>query len=52
MSAQSNRINVNLTKLSALAMGSIVSSNTIHKIVLGATIDGISRHDVTDLSNG
>jgi hypothetical protein len=51
MSAQSNKIGVNLTKHNVIAMGSLVSSDTINKIFLCAIIDGISRHDVTDLSN-
>jgi hypothetical protein len=52
MSAQRNRISVNLTKHNVVAMGSLFSSDTIRKSILGATIDGLSRHDVTDLSNG
>ena len=52
MSDQRNRISVDLTKHNVVAMGSLVSSDTIQKSVLDATIDGLSRHDVTDLSNG
>jgi hypothetical protein len=52
MSAQSNRIDVDLTKHNAVAVGSLFSSDTIQKSVLGEIVDGLSRHDVTDLSNG
>jgi hypothetical protein len=52
MSAQRNRIGVNLNKNYVVAMDSLVSSDTIRKSVLSATIDGLSRHDVMDLSNG
>jgi hypothetical protein len=51
MSAQRNRIGVDLTKHSAVAMGSLVISDTIRKSVLSATVNGLSRHDVIDLSN-
>jgi hypothetical protein len=51
MSAQRNRTGVDLTKHNTVAMGSLVSSDTIRKSVHGATIDGLSRHDVMDLSN-
>jgi hypothetical protein len=52
MIAQRNRINVNITKHNMIAMGSLVSSDTILKSVLSATFDGLSRHDVIDLFNG
>jgi hypothetical protein len=52
MSAQRNRIDVNLTNHSVVAMGPLVSSDTILKSVLYAIVDGLSRHDVTNLSNG
>jgi hypothetical protein len=52
MSAQRNRIGVDLTNHNAVEMGSLVSSDTIRKSVLGATVDGLSRNDVTDPSNG
>jgi hypothetical protein len=51
MGAQSNKIGVDITKHNVVAMGSLVSSDTIHKSVLGAIVNGLSRHDVTDLSN-
>jgi hypothetical protein len=46
MSSQSNRIDFDIAKNNAVAMGSLVSSDTFHKIFLGATVDGLSRHDV------
>jgi hypothetical protein len=52
MSAQRNRINGDLIKNNAIVMGSLVSSDIIRKSVLGATVNRLSRHDVTDLSNG
>jgi hypothetical protein len=43
MNAQSNGTGVDLNKHNAVAMSSLVGSDTIHKSVLGATVDGISR---------
>jgi hypothetical protein len=52
MSAQSNRISVDLTKNNAVEMGSLVSYDSIWKSVLGAIVNGLSRYDVTNISNG
>jgi hypothetical protein len=52
MSAQSNRIDVNLTKHIVVVMGSLVRFDIIFKSVLGATINGLSKNDVTNLFNG
>ena len=51
MSAQRNRIGADLNKHNTVATGSLVSFDTIRKSVLGATVDGLSRNDVTNLSN-
>jgi hypothetical protein len=43
MNAQCNRTGVDLSKHNTVAMSSLVGSDTIHKSVLGATVDGLSR---------